>query len=355
MTKPTTLTIIFCLAAFALKSQTSLDQLIQAELVAFPDCEIAIGIIDGEQELRLGYEVKDHNLTPVDNNRTFFEIASISKVFTMALVAKEMADGILSIEDPIQEHLSFPIKKDSLGLQTIQIKHLLTHTSGLKKNPLMSYNRYSAYLKRFELDYRPGLDWDYNNLAVGLLAEITAEKHETSWSQLIREQLLKPLGMNSTFIHTDEAPETDRVQCVNKKGQTKPCYFHQMGEFQWPSGGMISNVDDMMTWLRANMQIINPQFDYLHLAHDPLGDSISIPWFTAYQATQGSIWWHYRSEKNARILCHGGNSPAQTAFLAMDKEGKRGIILLTNQDGRSLMNDDQIMKTTALAMKVLAQ
>jgi hypothetical protein len=45
--------------------------------------------------------------------------------------------------------------------------------------------------------------------------------------------------------------------------------------------------------------------------------------------------------------------PAQTSFIAFDKEKNRGIIILTNVDGQALMNDDKIMKTTDLSIRIL--
>jgi hypothetical protein len=45
--------------------------------------------------------------------------------------------------------------------------------------------------------------------------------------------------------------------------------------------------------------------------------------------------------------------PAQTSFMAFDKEKSRGIIILVNVDGRTLMNEEKMMKTTDLSIRVL--
>jgi len=342
--------------AFTINAQdVALQELIENELAAFPDCEIAIGIIDKQEALKLGYKKENNDWVSVKNSGTLFEIASISKIFTAALLAREVEKGLISIEDSLQKHLGFNIKNDTYENQTLKIKHLITHTSGLKKNPLTNYKRYSNYLKGFQLDYVPGTNWEYNNLTIGLLAQITAEKNETTWTNMLKEGILQPLGMNNTYVNLQETPEANRVQCVNKNGDIKDCYFHKIGAFQWPSGGMISNIDDMLKWLEANMNETVDELKFLNEAHQTMGDSISIPWFEKYKATQGFIWWHYRTEKGQRIICHGGNSPAQTSFLAFDKARKKGIVVLVNIDGRSLLNEEQILKSTALAMKVLEQ
>jgi putative pyoverdin transport system ATP-binding/permease protein len=339
------------------KSQTPQFQtFIEEYLTSFPNnTEIAIGIIDGDNTYKIGYRLENGKLIPVKNESTLFEIGSITKVFTSALLVKEVKSNMIALNDPIQKHLTFKIKQDTYQNQPLTILHLVTHTSGLKKNPLMSYKRYSSYLKGFELTYTPGKNWEYNNLTFGLVGELAAEKNKTSWNVSLKENILKPLNMDNTYTNLGEAPKINRVQCTNKMGAKGDCYFHKMGSFQWPDGGIISNINDMTKWLKVNLESEspNPDLDYISDSHNPLADTISIPWFSKYKATQGIGWWHYRTDSNNRIICHGGNMPAQTSFIAFDKAKGRGIIILTNVDGRSLMNDDKIMKTTDLSIRVL--
>jgi CubicO group peptidase (beta-lactamase class C family) len=339
------------------KSQSPQFQtFIEDYLTSFPgNSEIAIGIIDGDNTYKIGYRLENGKVIPVENQSTLFEIGSITKVFTSALLMKEVKRNTIALDDPIQKHLTFKIKQGSYQNQPLTILHLITHTSGLKKNPLMSYKRYCNYLEGFELTYTPGKNWEYNNLAVGLAGQLAAEKNKTSWEVSLRENLLRPLNMDNTYTNLDEVPKTNRVQCVNKNGKRSDCYFHKMGSFQWPDGGIVSNIDDMTKWLQVNLYSDegNPALDFIQSAHNSLADSISISWFQKFKATQGIGWWHYRTDSNNRIICHGGNMPAQTSFIAFDKEKNRGIIILTNVNGRAILNDDKIMKTTDLAIQVL--
>lgn len=350
------LVIIFFQAQLAKSQSPQFQTFIEEYLTSFPNnTEIAIGIIDGDNTYKMGYRLENGKLIAVKNEMTLFEIGSITKVFTTALLMKEVRSNTIALNDPIQKHLPFNIKQDSYQNQPLSILHLVTHTSGLKKNPLMSYKKYCNYLKGFELMYTPGKNWEYNNLAFGLVGELAAEKNKTGWDVSLRENILKPLNMNNTYTNLEEAPKINRVQCTNKKGAKGDCYFHKMGSFQWPDGGIISNIDDMTKWLKVNIQSENlhPDLGFVSDSHNPLADTISIPWFSKYNATQGIGWWHYKTDSNNRIICHGGNMPAQTSFIAFDKVKGRGIIILTNVDGKSLMNNDKIMKTTDLSIRVL--
>ncbi|MEM9389762.1 MAG: serine hydrolase domain-containing protein, partial [Bacteroidota bacterium] len=240
----------------------------------------------------------------------------------------------------------------------LSLLHLATHTSGLKKNPLTSYKRYSSYLSKVQLDYVPGKKWEYNNMGVSLLAELIAEKNNSSWSDVLRENILKPLEMTNTYSNMREASEACRVQCMQKNGTKGDCYFHKMGSFHWASGGIISNVDDMTKWLKANLnEKVEPELAFIQNAHDPLGDTIAIQWFTRHRPTQGIVWWHYRGKSGRRIIGHAGEMPQQSSFMAMDKEKRRGIIILTNVNGSKLFIDPETSEMSSrkivLALDIL--
>lgn len=352
-----TLSLLLILSSIRAYGQSvNFKSFIEEYLITFPtNTEVSIGIIDGVHSYKLGYTVENGTLVETDNQEMLFEVASISKVFTATLLMKEQKLGSMALSDPIQKHLLVKMSKGSFQGQTITMQHLVTHTSGLEKNPLRSYKRYNLYLKSFELDYVPGLKWEYNNLTMSLLGALIADKNKTTWDDHLTTNLLQPLGMQNTFADLDKVPAIGRVQCTKKNGEKKDCYFHPLKSFIWPAGSMVSTLNDMMKWLKANLdlQSLSPDLQYIHDTHDQLADSVPLPWFKEkYSSTQGIGWWHYKSGNN-RYLCHGGNSPAQTSFIAFDKTRGRGIVILTNVGGRELMNEDKIMKTTDLAIQVL--
>lgn len=335
--------LLFGLYQFLFSQPSKFQIYLEDYLSSFPEnTEVAIGIVDKDDILKYGYRIKNGETVPVQNSSTLFEIGSISKTFTAALLMKEVENGTMLLNDPIQKHFSSEIKQDTYQGQALSILHLATHTSGLKKNPLMNYNRYSNYLSKVQLDYVPGKSWEYNNMGISLLAKLIAEKNNAGWSDVLRENVLKPLGMTSTFSNRAEAPEANRVQCVKKNGTKGECYFHKMGSFHWPSGGIISNVDDMTKWLNANLdKNIKMDLAFIQKAHDPLADTIEVKYYAKHKPTQGIIWQYYRTESEKRILCHMGHMPQQSAFLAMDKEKNRGIIILTNVNSSKLFINPQ--------------
>ncbi len=60
-------------------------------------------------------------------------IASISKSITMAMLAKQMEEGKVNIDLPIQEYVpEFPKKKWDGNEVIITVRHLLSHLSGIR-------------------------------------------------------------------------------------------------------------------------------------------------------------------------------------------------------------------------------
>lgn len=267
----------------------------------------------------------------------------------------EVSKGTISLNDPIQDYLSFNIKKDSFQNEKLRIEHLVTHSSGLKRGPFMSFKRYANYLKRFELDYLPGITWEYNTLALALAGHIVIQKNQSSWTNLLNQKLLKPLRMTNTYANSAEAPKSNRMQCVNKKGKTIDCLFEVNDAFIWPSGAIVSNVDDMLIWLHANIdkESLDSDLHFIHATHDLLEETISIPLFKDVNATQEIVWWHLQMNENDHILYHGGTTPDHTTFIAFDKTKGNGVIVYTNIDWPIIRNENKTLKTSNLCLEIL--
>ena len=95
---------------------------------------LALGIVhDGELLWGEGYGLADvETKTPVTLD-TRFRIASISKTFTAVGILQLRDAGVLSLDDPVSNHLdSFDLQYE--GAPEITIRNLLTHTAGLPRD-----------------------------------------------------------------------------------------------------------------------------------------------------------------------------------------------------------------------------
>src|SRR5690606_27334681 len=95
---------------------------------------MAIALIDSSGTYYFNFGKTEKNGKEVDEN-TIYEIGSISKVFTGILLAQQIHDGDLKIDDKINDLLPDSIKVPVIGAEEITVGNLTDHTSGLPRMP----------------------------------------------------------------------------------------------------------------------------------------------------------------------------------------------------------------------------
>ncbi|MGZ2369237.1 serine hydrolase domain-containing protein [Ancylomarina sp. YFZ004] len=196
---------------------------------------------------------------PVPNSLgTIFNTGSVSKQFTaMGLVVLQQ-EGKLSIDDDIRKYLP---ELPDFG-ETITIRHLLHHTSGLRSLHAMlelagwrsDDARTNEDLNRFmknqqDLNFKPGDEYAYCNTGYMLMVNIIEKVTGAKFPQWMTETVFEPLGMKNTYVE-------DNYRRIVANNATS-YYEGESGEFEraveyWGyvgSGNMHSTSDDLLRWL----------------------------------------------------------------------------------------------------------
>ena len=199
----------------------------------------------------LEYEV------PITTN-SIFNIASVSKQFTAyALVLLEQ-EGKLSLDDDVRKHLP---ELPDFG-ETITIRHLLTHTSGLRNfQNLLSMAGWrqgdamtNEDLLRFisqqkELNFPVGSEYLYCNSGFVLSTFIVERVTGQDFKEWTQENIFAPLEMGDTEyredlteIHINTATSYDHTQ---SNGFVQPHkYWTYMG-----NGNVYTTLADLTKWI----------------------------------------------------------------------------------------------------------
>ena len=207
----------------------------------------------GRSNLELGIKMKPDNI---------FRIGSITKQFTAAAILKLSEEGKLNLDDDITKY----IKDYPTGGHQISIKHLLTHTSGIKS--ITGMNTWDAefrkkdftpeelidFFKDQPMDFTPGEAWKYNNSAYIILGYIIELVSGKSYEEYIDGTFFKPLKMSASFYGSHSriikkrasgyAREDDKFVNAGYLSMTQP----------YSAGALLSTVDDIYTWYRAVME-----------------------------------------------------------------------------------------------------
>lgn len=187
-----------------------------------------------------------------------FRIASVTKMYTAAMVIKFAELGRLSLEDPLAKFLpDFP------GASHITLRELLNHTAGISdvvKDPIPGFMRRDvdtatlvAEIRRRPPDFPPGTRWSYSNGGFALLGAVIEKVTGQSWHDALQEQLLQPAGLSRTVYGDSTQLIPGRVAGYttdNPERRTKNASFISMS-IPAAAGGLASTADDLLRWIRA--------------------------------------------------------------------------------------------------------
>jgi CubicO group peptidase (beta-lactamase class C family) len=175
-----------------------------------PGCALAV-MKDGQIVYKQGYGLADleHELPIVPS--TVFNIGSMAKQFTAFAIVLLQAEGKLSLDDDLRKYLP---EMHDFG-QTITIRHLIHHSSGLRGTfpellALAEWRQgdvttmkdvYWLLKAQRELNFRPGEEYMYVNSNYILLALICERASGQSLAAFSQERIFEPLGMSRTVIN----------------------------------------------------------------------------------------------------------------------------------------------------------
>lgn len=177
-----------------------LDTMVECVMAAsdVPGISLAVTDRDGLLTTRMYGHANVDAREPV-REATAFEAGSIGKSFTAIAYMQLEAEGKVDLQAPITRYLPwFEVQSD---YEPITVHHLLTHTSGLNGGsdfvPGAPYEVWS--LRRMRTFAPPGARFCYSNLGYKVLGLVLETIEQKPYAQIIRERILDPLGMESSF------------------------------------------------------------------------------------------------------------------------------------------------------------
>ena len=186
-------------------------------------------------------------------------IGSTSKQFTAFAIMLQAERGLLSLDDDIRKHIPELPKFD----QTIRVRHLITHTSGLREflNLLRMTGRrtdHGDWIDRRELieivqrqpalQNVPGAEYNYNNTAFGLAAVIVERTSGKDFHVFMQENVFGPLGMTRSMVR----PSNRHIVPDMSEGYTPgPDGYRQIGDLGGAvgAGTVYTTIVDLQTWV----------------------------------------------------------------------------------------------------------
>ena len=219
---------------------------------------------NGEMLYVQGYGVTDLPTHQPMQPAVIFEIGSITKQFTAALIMKLQEQGKLHVADSMASYLpeyGFPA--------AITIRMLLSHTSGLAD--FTDFPELGQWIQRgvaeatvltafsqAPLQFQPGTKYSYSNSNFFALGTIIERISSQSYSTILAEQILQPLALQNTYYVLPPAALSATGYTNSGMGLQPAILWDRSAAFA--TGALSSNVYDLVTWDNALLEgmVVSP-------------------------------------------------------------------------------------------------
>ncbi|MGH1539995.1 MAG: serine hydrolase domain-containing protein [Arenicella sp.] len=302
---------------------------------------LVVGVYKEGKHVFRGYGNTTADNPVVPDSLTSFQIGSVSKVFTSALLQIMVDEGVVSMESTLQELIGEQYTLSPEASQ-VTLKQLATHTSGFPRVPAsllkkvegivgksgMMENPYSYieladvmnYLEESKGKRRPGR-LDYSNYGMGLLGHVLEIVSGKDLQTLTHEKIFEPLSMQATSIQLTETMQESLAQGYSAQGESAPLWtFSALGG----AGAFNSNVSDMMKFIIANIEgksSLSSSFEVMQEPSDVPG--IGIGWMQPSRID--------RFFGNISHVWHNGMVGGYTSYIAVDRHTQTGVVVLSSK------------------------
>jgi D-alanyl-D-alanine carboxypeptidase len=251
-----------------------------------------------------------HTGMPITSDM-LFGIASNTKLFTSVLLLKLAENNIIQLDDSLHQYLPTFSNIDS----NITIRQLLNHTSGLDDvtsvpgypdsmltNPNRIFTASELMTWAGPSSFTPGTGWEYcntNYLLAGMIAESATGN---SYSQLLRDSILTPLQLDSTFLDVYEPVLYTAAHPWQSGVDNNSIPRTSVNSAAWSAGAMYSTSGEMAQWYNAimngrvlNANSFNELTTFVGTGNYGLGVSQATVIGRTVWTHGGNIWGGYNS------------------------------------------------------------
>ena len=229
----------------------------------------ATSIIDTNSRLIKTYGFKDKEKIANYDSTTIQPVGSVSKVVIGLALMKANELSFVNLDTDINQYIGFNIINPNLkNNQPITLRHLATHTSGIRDNEkfyeqaytkglispfsleefLVSYldKNGKRYSKKNFGNYPAGEEYNYSNIGAALAAYVIESASKIPFDQFTKRYIFQPLNMLQTHWFYDENQLDKYTQLFDEKDNQLD--FYSLATY--PDGAMKTNIVDLSKLLQ---------------------------------------------------------------------------------------------------------
>jgi CubicO group peptidase (beta-lactamase class C family) len=297
-----------------------------------------------------GYGVRKKGDPDRVDEKTLFEIGSITKAFTATAIGRLVESGQITWQTPIKKHIPYFELNTPYITDVFTVADALSHRGGYRDSyfydvvPNMTQKEFIRRLKfgKTSMPFRTG--FEYHNALFAVAGKLIPELTGDSWSSYVQKQILTPLGMNATLVTDDKVSEQKNIaipHVLTLDGMQS--FSRRLDEVDIipEVGAIISNANDMARWCQFQISdeersaIINQKTHAEMRSQQTIG---TFSWLGKWgygntRAGYGLGWmlFDYRGDED-QLVAHGGSVDGVQSWMVYSPKNKYCIAMMSNGD-----------------------
>jgi CubicO group peptidase (beta-lactamase class C family) len=308
-------------------AMSDIDQLMQRYEGNVPGASLLV-IDHGNPIVRQSWGLANVEAGTKATPATNYRLASVTKQFTAAAILLLAQDRAIRLDDRIRIFLpALPASLDS-----VTIRHLLTHTSGIVAYEDVIPEGTTAQLHDADVlklleshdttYFKAGTSYRYSNSGYALLALIVEKASGQSFATFLHDRIFAPLGMKNTVAFENG------ISTVSNRA-----FGYALNDGKWTrkdqsitsavlgDGGIYSSIDDLAKWDAAlyDSRLLSDESRKLAFAPHVNTDKPEVKYGFGWRITGETLW-------------HSGETSGFRNVIIRNPSRRRTVIILTNCD-----------------------
>ncbi|MFP4550684.1 MAG: serine hydrolase domain-containing protein [Spirochaetales bacterium] len=311
---------------------------------------MAIAVVQGDEIVyQAGLGTRELGTELPVTPDTMFAIASTTKTLTTATMAALVDDGRISWDTRAVEAWDEFALSDPQITERVTLENLVSASVGVERRDLELFfgldatpREFIEALAGFQLFTDFGEAFQYSNQMIAAGGYLTAmatgasdDSMREAYLDLVREQVLSPVGMNDTTFSLDSAeryrelatPHSVDLNTVEVIGI--PIELERAIEISGPAGGAFSTLADMTRYLQMYMRGGVSESGEQVISSEGL-NRLWTPQIDVSADTSYGLGWFVSDYKGLQTYGHAGNAVGYTSEFLFAPEAELGIVILSN-------------------------
>jgi CubicO group peptidase (beta-lactamase class C family) len=287
------------------------------------NAQLSIALIQDGKTNYYGIIKTNDTIKYIENQNKIFEIGSITKVFTSAVLGSLVEDKKIKLTDEINTFYPFTFKDN----MKISFESLANHTSGLPRlpenlKPKDNNNPYKDYDKNDIDEYLRNLmktnskTYVYSNLGAGLLGYTLGLSQKTNFKKLLQKVIFDKYKMTNSFTSSKNLGD-NLINGLDKNGKTVSNWDFDV---LFGGGGILSTTEDLEKFAYAQFDTKNKELALTQKSTFDINENMKI-----------GLGWHILKSDNSKdLIWHNGGTGGYSSSMAINIEEKTAVIILSN-------------------------